>query len=112
VGADGQLHRLLLTYPDITKHIVVHQPRDTRYMYQDWTTDDYAYNAVQVTFLPRKEYLTRNHELVDASSVLFACPKGTHEELRSGTWATVRYALKQHKEVVVIYPDGSIQTRR
>ena len=37
-------------------------------------------------------YLTRNKQIVDASEVLVACPQSAKEEMRSGTWSTVRYA--------------------
>jgi hypothetical protein len=55
-----------------------------------------------------KDYLERNHDIVDACNVLWACPSGMQEELRSGTWATIRYARKQNKPVVIFYPDGSV----
>lgn len=46
------------------------------------------------------EYLTRNHHIVDSCDLLVAMPKVIgQEELRSGTWATVRYARKQGKLV-------------
>lgn len=37
----------------------------------------------------------------------YAAPKDFKEELRSGTWATIRYAVKQQKRVIIIFPDGS-----
>ncbi len=45
--------------------------------------------------------LKRNHYLVDHSTILLAVYNGTW---RSGTGATVRYALKQKQEVIVIDP--------
>jgi predicted Rossmann fold nucleotide-binding protein DprA/Smf involved in DNA uptake len=45
--------------------------------------------------------LERNRWLVEYSSILLAVYNGT---LRSGTGATVRYALKQGREVIVIDP--------
>lgn len=36
--------------------------------------------------------LVRNHHIVDAVTVLLAAPHTDREELRSGTWATIRYA--------------------
>lgn len=53
--------------------------------------------------------LERNHRIVDACDVLIACPKDAQEQLRSGTWATVRYARKQGKRVIVITPDGTVE---
>jgi hypothetical protein len=42
-----------------------------------------------------------------AAAMLAACPKGP-EERRSGTWATVRYARKTGKPVVIFWPDGTV----
>jgi hypothetical protein len=53
-----------------------------------------------------KDYLTRNHEIVRETELLLAFPKGK-EQLRSGTWATVRLARKQKRTVVVFGPDGT-----
>lgn len=50
--------------------------------------------------------LVRNKLIVDASDILIATP-GQHKELlRSGTWATVRYARGVRKPVYIIWPDG------
>jgi len=56
------------------------------------------------------EYLVRNHNIVDETELLVACPKGP-EELRSGTWATIRYAAKVGKLTIIIWPDGNVETR-
>lgn len=57
--------------------------------------------------LPEKAPLDRNRDIVDACDLLVACPAGP-EERRSGTWSTVRYARKRGKQVVVIWPDGTV----
>ena len=54
-------------------------------------------------------YLERNHAIVDACNILIATPKEHEEVLRSGTWATIRYAKAQNKPIVIIYPDGNEQ---
>ena len=54
------------------------------------------------------EPLTRNHFIVADSELMFATPKENHEVLRSGTWATIRYAQKLWKHIIVIWPDGTI----
>lgn len=51
--------------------------------------------------------LVRNHKIVDDCALLIACPKGMSEELRSGTWATIRYARKIGKEVIIVWPEDS-----
>jgi predicted Rossmann fold nucleotide-binding protein DprA/Smf involved in DNA uptake len=55
---------------------------------------------------PPRSFLERNHDIVDASEVLVAIPKETEEVLRSGTWATIRYAHKLRRRVMIIYPNG------
>lgn len=52
--------------------------------------------------------LDRNRDIVDACDVLVACPKGMAEERRSGTWATVRYARKRGKRIVIVWPNGTV----
>lgn len=56
---------------------------------------------------PTKAPLERNHDIVDACEVLLACPKGP-EERRSGTWATVRYAQKVKRHVIIFWPNGEV----
>lgn len=50
-------------------------------------------------------YLVRNKKIVDMSNLLIACPKLPHEEIRSGTWMTVRYAREKRTPTLIIYPD-------
>jgi hypothetical protein len=54
-----------------------------------------------VTFIA-KDNLTRNRDIVDTASMLIAAPEGNAERLRSGTWATVRYARKAKKKVIIL----------
>lgn len=54
-----------------------------------------------------KNPLVRNKEIVDQASGMIACPSGDVEQLRSGTWSTIRYArLSDHRQLVVVFPDG------
>lgn len=55
--------------------------------------------------------LERNRIIVRRSERLIACPKGFHEELRSGTWATIRFARKLGMTTQIIWPDGSSATK-
>lgn len=60
--------------------------------------------------------LQRNEAMVDATfnlalgpsneGLLLACPKESIMQLRSGTWATVRYALSYELLTYVIFPNG------
>jgi len=51
--------------------------------------------------------LIRNRKIVDDGEQLIACPGTFHEEQRSGTWATIRYAKRNDKPVTIIWPDGT-----
>jgi hypothetical protein len=53
--------------------------------------------------------LARNKRIAAESDVLVAVPLSSEEWLRSGTWATVRYARKYGKLVLRINPDGSVK---
>jgi len=59
----------------------------------------------RATVLPAKPYLDRNRDIVAAVSRMLACPKEREEQLRSGTWATVRYARKAGNLYRIIYPE-------
>ena len=51
-----------------------------------------------------KPYLDRNRAIVFACDELVAAPKTRTEELRSGTWATVRAARRSGKPVHMVWP--------
>lgn len=92
IGADCNAHDIVREkFPEIA--VVIHPPRDERKRAK-------CAGAQQV--LPAHDYLIRNQHIVNASGILLACPKSEREELRSGTWATIRYARKQGKPVVII----------
>jgi len=55
-----------------------------------------------------KQYLDRNHDIVKESMAMFATPKEDNEQLRSGTWATIRYTRKLNKKLCIIFPDGRL----
>lgn len=49
---------------------------------------------------PAKPYLERNKDIANEGiDGLIAAPSGWVEELRSGTWATVRYARKLKRTI-------------
>lgn len=62
-----------------------------------------AYESYDVIYDP-KPYLDRNHDIVDSVELMLAAPKEKEEILRSGTWATVRYAKKCHKQLKMLEP--------
>ena len=91
IGADAGLHavarklgiRIILHPPVITKYQVILTADEVR---------------------PAEPYLVRNHNIVDEVEGLVACPAQRQEVLRSGTWATIRYARKKGVPVNIIFP--------
>lgn len=51
--------------------------------------------------------LKRNRFMVDNCKLVVAAPGKMIEELRSGTWATIRYTRKLKKHLIICWPDGS-----
>lgn len=95
IGADEQAARIFYSYG---WNLELHPPT----------------NPVKRAFLNRElyhteheplPYLNRNHKIVESCEILIACPKGMNEELRSGTWATIRYARGLGKEIIIFYPE-------
>lgn len=93
VGADADFDALCHEL-GLGDRIVIHPPQDS-------TKRAFCY-ATQDKRWPPKPYLVRNHDIVNCCDVLLACPKSLKEELRSGTWATIRYANRSSKRVEII----------
>lgn len=55
--------------------------------------------------LPAKPPLVRNCDIVDSCSLLIAAPAQGREVLRSGTWATLRYARTVARPRWLLLPD-------
>ncbi len=49
-----------------------------------------------------EEYLDRNHTIVDECDILLVIPLTNMETLRSGTWATKRYAMNQDVRTLIL----------
>jgi hypothetical protein len=57
---------------------------------------------------PLAPYLQRNKVIVRESLLMLAVPHTMIEELRSGTWTTVRYARSKRKPIIIFWPAGNI----
>jgi len=95
IGSDRDAHNIASSLMNVEK-IVIHPPDNS---------SKRAYCKGD-EIKPEKPYLERNKDIVDEIDLLIACPKSNKEELRSGTWATIRYAKEQGKKIIIIYPDG------
>ncbi len=95
MGADANAHDIVqnikYTFPFVVL-IYVHPPLDGRK--RAYRQGDFM--------MPTKPYIERNHDIVDACSLLFVTPKTNVEEIRSGTWATYRYAMKKGVPVYMV----------
>ncbi len=95
IGADAAFHDMcLLREIDI----IVHPPIDPKKR---------AFCKGYSVIYPPKDYITRNHDIVDGSDILLATPQYDRETLRSGTWATIRYAKRMKRSHTIFYPDGT-----
>lgn len=83
-------------------HIVIHPPTDS-------SKRAFTARPGDMVHQPRP-YLVRNHQIVLSSGLLIAAPRTDREELRSGTWATVRYARTIGREVILLPRSGPVRT--
>ena len=72
--------------------IAVHPPTDKKSV-GNWL-GDFSYSEAP--------YLDRNRGIVNHSACLIAAPQTMCEELRSGTWYTVRYARKIDRPITIL----------
>jgi hypothetical protein len=61
-------------------------------------------SAVRTIIHAEQPPLDRNWDIVREADLVVACPESAVESLRSGTWATVRYADQLNKTIKVIKP--------
>ena len=62
--------------------------------------------AEDIVIHPYGTALERNKLIVCRGDMLIGFPKQDYEELRSGTWAAIRYARKIDKPRLIVYPHG------
>ena len=95
VGADEQAHKIV-GYKGLS--ITIHPPLNPgKRAFCRGTTS-----------WQEKSYMDRNRDIVDCCGILIACPENL-PGCRSGTWATIRYARKLKKRIIIIWPDGEFK---
>lgn len=105
-GKDGEFHHGDCEGADAEAHdiarvcglrIIGHPPSDpkkrARKFVDEWREE--------------KPYLARNKDIVSETEVLVAAPAQGVEQLRSGTWSTVRFARKLRRKIVLIATNGA-----
>ena len=103
IEADAKAHELGLEFFDT---IVIHPPEDSRR--RAFCSTKKCPEDVVIEVRAPKPFIPRNHDIVDECELLLATPDTEHPRMRSGTWATIRYALKQGKRVRIILPSGLV----
>lgn len=93
IGADAEAHTIARYFG---LRVVIHPPADRRQR---------AFRHAAET-RPEAGFLVRNRRIVHACDLLVATPKLDAEEVRSGTWSTVRHAAKVGRKTIIILPDG------
>lgn len=96
IGADKQIH-----------NIVIRKKYGTVEIHPPVNASKRAFCQNYVKMHPEKGYLKRNKDIVNCSELMLATPCSFKEEIRSGTWSTIRYAKKIMKSLRVIWPDGT-----
>lgn len=57
-----------------------------------------------------EDYLVRNQHIVNETNGLIATPGEYTEQLRSGTWSTIRKGRKRNNYPIwIVFPDGSVK---
>lgn len=97
VGSDTDFHNICVDYKNkhSNKKISIH-------IYPPDNPKLRAFNKADI-LMQEKPYLDRNLDIVKNSSILIACPVDKNkEELRSGTWSTIRKARQQKLEIHIL----------
>ena len=97
VGADTEFHKLCVAYrvahPE--KTIVIHIYPPTYANLRSFNNPD--------KLMPAKYYLERNKDIIMNSDFIIACPVDKdREEVRSGTWSTIRHAKVNNLQVHIL----------
>ena len=99
INSDKYFHEVAQEWHDAFKVPIIHVHPPTIDKKRAFCVGDVNYNAAP--------YLKRNRHIVSMSDALLATPHGP-EEVRSGTWATIRYARKKGIPIYIIYPSGRV----
>jgi len=108
IGSDKQAHDIIfgirndksinLTYPLSENVKIIVHPSNNPVSRADCTLD------ANDERLDEKPPLERDMDIAKSCDILFTTPRILREERRSGTWATIRYARKLGKMIVVLDP--------
>jgi len=92
LGADEDAHDIALS---LGMEVYIHPP--------DNPSKRANCKGAKKVYMP-KPYIMRNHNIVRMCERLIATPSTDFETIRSGTWATVRFAKRQCVPVTLLKP--------
>lgn len=100
IGADTDFHNLCIRHE--TPVIKVYQST----LVQTWGDRLFLTptHKTRIIWMGSQPPLDRNWDIVRDRDLVVACPDTAQETLRSGTWATVRYAQQLERTIIVIKP--------
>ena len=90
-GADAEAHDIIREFLPKVK-IVVYPPLSFRRR---------AMKQGDVTLAP-EGYIKRDYRIVDSTDYMIGAPKTDMEQIRSGSWTTIRYARKTNKPLTIL----------
>jgi hypothetical protein len=96
-GADAEFHKLCLAFNIPEIHVWWSNLQSTH-------MDVLADESLRVIHHAEQPPLDRDWDIVREADLVVACPDTAVETIRSGTWATVRYADQLQKRIVVVKP--------
>lgn len=112
IGADEQAHALVREYCPTTL-VVIHPPTNQNKRafceVDDILHEEIGRKTPTTEWKYPFDYLIRNQHIVNFATVLIATPGESKEQLRSGTWSTVRRGRKKGIPVFIILPSGKIR---
>lgn len=94
IGADSEFHLICRKLVDPRPAITVY-PSNIQSKHGVWPGADFVAHE--------DTPLSRNRTIVNVATLLIATPAQNEEILRSGTWATIRYAKKHNVPVIILY---------
>ncbi|MCO8122612.1 hypothetical protein NHH03_12770 [Stieleria sp. TO1_6] len=95
VGADADFHAICV---ELGVAVVVHPPSNSK---------SRAHCSPVSATRPPLPYLQRNQTIVRSTVALIAAVSGA-ERVRSGTWATIRFARKLQRPIILVHADGQV----
>lgn len=100
IGADEQAHFKAIECANCKKIVVYPSNVDE---FRAFCKSRFPTYQMVIEYGP-SDTIIRNHAIANNVDLLIATPDTSKEQLRSGTWSTVRYARKIKKNLLIVNP--------